>query len=127
MTGLVGGALVTVGMVLPAVAQTGPGFLRVDGGALYFEECGHGPAIVLLHDGLLHSITWDAVWPDLCRRYHVLRYDRRGMGRSPPATAPFVPADDLAELLRDRHVDRATLIGSSSGSGLAIDFALRHP
>ena len=35
----------------------------VDGAKLYYEECGSGAAIdvVLLHDGLLHAVTWDEV------------------------------------------------------------------
>ena len=37
------------------------GFVDVDGGRLYYEEVGEGPAVVLLHDGLLPSGTWDEV------------------------------------------------------------------
>lgn len=31
------------------------GYIKIDSSRLYFEECGHGDALVLLHDGLLHS------------------------------------------------------------------------
>ena len=58
------------------------GFVEVDGSKLYYEECGSGPvAVVLLHDGLANSAVWDGVWPAFCRRYHTIRYDRRGFGR----------------------------------------------
>ena len=105
------------------------GFLAVGDGRLYYEEAGPpaAPAVVLLHDGLLPSTTWDGVAPLLARRFHVIRYDRRGMGRSDPPRSPFIPTEDLLAILDGRHIARATLVGSSSGSGLAIDFAIRHP
>ena len=109
-------------------AQEPPGhFLTVDSSRVYFEECGSGPAVVLLHDGLVHAVTWDPVWKALCARFHVLRYDRRGMGRSTGPKVPFIPTEDLTALLADRKVASATLVGSSSGAGLALDFAIRHP
>src|SRR3954469_15035181 len=58
------------------------GYLDVPGSKVYYEEAGSGRAIVLLHDGLLPSVTWDAVWQPLAARYHVIRYDRRGYGSS---------------------------------------------
>jgi pimeloyl-ACP methyl ester carboxylesterase len=63
-------------------------FVSVPGGKLYFQECGAGPeAVVLIHDGVVHSAVWDDVWPSFCARFHTVRYDRRGYGRSPSATA----------------------------------------
>jgi pimeloyl-ACP methyl ester carboxylesterase len=102
-------------------------FLTVDSSRVYFEECGNGLAVVLLHDGLVHAVTWDRVWNALCARFHVLRYDRRGMGRSTGPKVPFIPTEDLTALLADRKIASATLVGSSSGAGLALDFAIRHP
>jgi len=64
----------------PATASGG--FVEVDGSKLYYEECGTGPdAVVLLHDGLANSAVWDGIWPAFCKRYHTIRYDRRGFGR----------------------------------------------
>jgi len=90
-------------------AQSPGQFVQVNGTKLYFEDCNSAAAIsvVLLHDGLIHSVTWDEVWAPLCAKFHVLRYDRRGYGRSDAATAPFSPEEDLATLIRHsttRHV-----------------------
>src|SRR5271156_5363171 len=71
-------------------------YADVGGSKIWYEECGSntsGPGVVLLHDGLLHSVTWDDVWKPLCSKYHVVRYDRRGYGRSDKARVPFVPED----------------------------------
>lgn len=106
-------------------------YMDEGGVRIWYEECGSaglpGRAVVLLHDGLVHSITWDDVWAPLCAKYHVVRYDRRGYGRSQPAKAAFTPEDDLAKIMGQVHMDRAIIVGNSSGGGLALDFALAHP
>src|SRR5262249_5057689 len=71
--------------------------------------------------------TWNGVWVPLCAKYHVVRYDRRGYGRSQPSKTRFVPEDDLQKIMRQVHMDRAIIVGNSSGGGLALDFALAHP
>jgi pimeloyl-ACP methyl ester carboxylesterase len=108
---------------------TGAGaYVEVPGGKLYYEECGSSTqTVVLLHDGVLHSAAWDEVWPAFCKHFHAIRYDRRGYGRSPAATAGYFESDDLASLLRHLKVPRATIIGSSHGGEITINFALDHP
>ncbi len=103
------------------------GFLEIGGSKLYYEECGSGPNVVLLHDGLLHAVTWDESWPALCAKFHVVRYDRRGYGRSDAPKAKFSPTEDLREIMTHAHMQRAVIVGNSSGGALAIDFALAHP
>jgi 3-oxoadipate enol-lactonase len=114
-----------------AAPKPGDSFVDVGGLKLWYEECGTAnlprTGVVLLHDGLVHSITWDGVWAPLCAKYHVVRYDRRGYGRSESAKAPFVPEDDLYKIMRQANMERAILVGNSSGAGLAVDFALAHP
>ena len=106
-------------------------YVDVGGSKVWYEQCAppepHAPAVVLLHDGLLHSVTWDDIWAPLCANHHVLRYDRRGYGRSEPAKIRFVPDDDLSVVMHRAHIDQAIIIGNSSGGGLALDFALSHP
>jgi pimeloyl-ACP methyl ester carboxylesterase len=103
-------------------------FVQVDGSKLYYEECGSGPtAIVLLHDGVVDSAVWNDVWGTLCKDFHTIRYDRRGYGRSLETTKPYYEADDLADLLRDRGIRQAALVGGSHGGNVALYFALRYP
>ena len=122
------------GLVQPAHCQNSAvalgnagDYLKLSDTRIYYEQCGSGTAVVLLHDGLLHSNTWDRVWPGLCQKYHVVRYDRRGYGRSAPAKARYSPVEDLFALLTRLDVHRAVIVGNSSGAALAIDFALAHP
>jgi pimeloyl-ACP methyl ester carboxylesterase len=112
----------------PLAAQAAPSFAPVEGGKVAYETCGSGPkAIVLLHDGILDSSAFDDAWPLLCQRFHVVRYDRRGYGDSPAATAPYDAAADLGAVMKAAGVAHATLVGSSSGGGVALDFTLAHP
>jgi len=118
----------------PSVAAQSPadavksGYLDVDGGKIYYEQAGHGPDVVLIHDGLLHSAVWDAQFSDLSKDHRVVRYDRRGYGRSmPEPTQLYDNVEDLDALLRTLHVEHAVVVGSSAGGGLAIEYTLAHP
>jgi 3-oxoadipate enol-lactonase len=113
---------------LEGVQKTVSGHVEVAGGKIDYEECGSGPAaVVLLHDQWLHSVTWDDEWRPLCAKYHTVRYDRRGYGKSEAAKASYSPADDLLAVINDRKIQRAVLVGSSTGAGVSLDFALAHP
>ena len=102
--------------------------VEVDGGQIYYETCGKGAqAIVLIHDGVINSASFDDMWPVLCKDFRVVRYDRRGYGRSPAATAPYSPQEDLAAVMRAANVEHASLAGFSFGGGLAASYALDHP
>jgi 3-oxoadipate enol-lactonase len=108
---------------------SGPGsFAEVEGSKLYYEECGTAPQNVLLvHDGVVNSAVWDEVWSEFCKHFHVIRYDRRGYGRSPAATTWYSETDDLLSLLHHLKLNRVALVGSSHGGELSIDFTLAHP
>jgi len=112
------------------LSATGPqgSFLEVEGGKLYYEECGSAPqVVVLVHDGVLHSAAWDDVWPNFCRHFHTIRYDRRGYGRSPAAAQGHYATDDLAAILHHLKIKRAAIVGSSHGGEISINFTLDHP
>jgi 3-oxoadipate enol-lactonase len=114
----------------PAKSQSsGAGsFVEVQGGKLYYEECGSGARTVLLiHDGIAHAAVWDDVWPAFCKKFHTVRYDRRGYGRSTETTSPYWETEDITALLRHLRVARTILVGSSHGGELSIDFTLQHP
>jgi pimeloyl-ACP methyl ester carboxylesterase len=116
---------------LPARAQSTPPqgyFVTVDGAKLYYEECGSASrAVVLVHDGVLHSAAWDDVWPEFCKHFHTIRYDRRGYGRSPVATQGYYPTDDLAAVVRHLELKHVAIVGSSHGGEISINFTLDHP
>jgi 3-oxoadipate enol-lactonase len=103
------------------------GYIDVEGGRLYYEMSGQGETIMFIHDGLVHSATWDEQFDRFAGEYRVIRYDRRGYGQSGPACAPYSDLEDLHRLFEQLQVSEAHLIGCSAGGRLAIDFALAYP
>jgi pimeloyl-ACP methyl ester carboxylesterase len=81
----------------------------------------------LLHDGILHSVLWDDQVPVLAKKYKVIRYDRRGFGKSSAPEAPFSHLDDLNQLFVQLNIDKAIVFGVSAGGGWSIHLALCHP
>ena len=102
-------------------------FLDIGGCKIFYEEAGKGQCIVLLHDGLVNSMTWDGEWESLSKNFRVIRYDRRGYGRSDTPTKAFSQVSDLKTLLDHLNIKHASLVGCSSGGGTAIDFTIAHP
>ena len=122
------GALFWFASAAAAAESQSGAFANVPGGKLWYETCGSGrQAMVLIHDGTLHSVGWDDVWPALCQSFHVVRYDRRGYGRSPEAKSAYSPVDDLQEVMRAAGIEHGVIVGASNGGGLAVDFTLAHP
>jgi pimeloyl-ACP methyl ester carboxylesterase len=85
------------------------------------------PLIVLIHGAMDRSAGMLKLSRQLDVEYRVLRYDRRGYGRSKPHPGPFTVeahVDDLVTLLAGR---RALLVGHSFGGNVALATAERHP
>jgi pimeloyl-ACP methyl ester carboxylesterase len=104
------------------------GYLQVQGGNLYYETAGSGAETILfIHDGLVHGEVWENQFTAFSSKYRVVRYDRRGYGRSPMPEIPYSNIEDLFEVFTALKIDKAILIGMSAGGGLSIDFTLEHP
>ena len=101
-----------------------------DGTALWFEQRGAGPDVLLVA-GLGDPLeAWQAQLDGLAGRRRVTAFDNRGAGRTPLPDAPLtVPAmaDDAAAVLRAAGVARAHVVGFSGGGTIAQELALRHP
>jgi 3-oxoadipate enol-lactonase len=93
-----------------------------------YDVRGKGSAVVLLTGSNLDRRIWarEAEW--LASSGHtVVRYDLRAHGASDTAKAAFSHLDDLLSLLDELDIRKATLIGLSAGSTIAIDAALAAP
>lgn len=103
------------------------GFAEVNGGKLYYEVAGAGHPLVLIHGGQMDRRLWDEQFQLFAKQYRVIRYDVRGFGKSPAATAPYAGEEDLYALLKFLKVEKAYLAGLSLGGRIIIDFTLVHP
>ena len=94
---------------------------------MYVEESGHGPALLLLHGGLLDHRQWApqvAAWQ---RHFRVLNCDMRKHGLTRDGDSTFVNADALARVLDTLGVRQAHVLGLSLGAVAALDFTLAYP
>src|SRR5262245_14070741 len=113
---------------LPApAAEVTSGRVPVEGGSLYFESAGEGPVVVLVHDGLVASVSWKPALERLAPYCHAVAYDRRGCGKSDPAPEKYSDVSDLDAVVRSTGARAVAIAGCSYGGQLTIDYALEHP
>jgi pimeloyl-ACP methyl ester carboxylesterase len=105
--------------------------IDVDGARLHYTVEGDGPrALAFAHGWCSKSEHWDAQAEHFRATHRVVRWDRRGMGRSradQPAASPATHADDLVAILDHEGIERVTAIGHAGGGPTAVTFAARHP
>ena len=98
-------------------------YVGVDHGTLYYEECGEGQPVILIHGHSLDHRMWDGQFADLARDYRVIRYDLRGYGLSSPQTEDFqfTHVEDLVALMDSLHIEKAHVVGLSLGGYIGAD------
>jgi pimeloyl-ACP methyl ester carboxylesterase len=86
--------------------------------------------VLLVHGYGASSASYGPVLAALAERYRVLAVDLPGFGRSDRRAGDYSPealADVLSQVLDEKGVARAHVIGHSWGSSVVLAFALRHP
>lgn len=87
-------------------------------------------SLVLIHGLGDEADTWRHIIHPLAENYHMLVFDLPGFGRSDLPERKITPVfllNCLKELLHERGVKRAILVGNSLGGVLAHAFALKYP
>ncbi len=101
--------------------------MAVEAGSIFCEVVGTGRPVVLSHDFVLHRETWDAQFSSLSDAYRIVRWDRRGYGRSDESSASYSSVDDLARVIESAANGPTVLVGCSYGSAVSLHCALDHP
>ena len=104
-------------------------YAKLDEVELYYEEAGQGYPIVLGHGGFSDITEWDPQVEALAQRYRVIRYDRRGCGRSRPRDVRQLAelwVEELRQFIVSLGLERPYLGGVSYGGMLLIEFLLKH-
>lgn len=108
-------------------------YFRVhDGGELFFEDAGSGPALLLLHGLTGTHGDFQHVFdvPSLRKHWRVIAPDARGHGRSTNPTGRFsirTCADDVIALLTHLGLDHVCAVGASLGAKTLLHVAVRAP
>jgi len=96
-----------------------------DGGRLHVVESGEGPPIVLVHGITLGVGVWVRQFRSLAGSHRVIAIDQRGHGQSIAGSGGYDfgrLADDLLEVLAEREVRGAIVVGHSMG-GMVLQLA----
>ncbi|MDE1167858.1 MAG: alpha/beta fold hydrolase [Pseudomonas sp.] len=97
--------------------------------SIYSATQGQGAAVVLISGlGGLASF-WAPLVAPLSRDYQVLTFDHPGVGHSRLDGPPSIPGivDAVLQLLDEHGIERAHVVGHSTGSLVAQSLALDHP
>lgn len=113
-----------------AELDAGSQVLKTAAGDIEFTERGSGPAVLICH-GAPGGYDQAMLIGDALAKsgFRVIAPSRPGFLRTPLTTGLLFEdqADALATLLRTLKIDRASVIGFSTGAQVAARFALRHP
>jgi pimeloyl-ACP methyl ester carboxylesterase len=114
------------------MANTTPqtGYAPVNGLNMYYEIHGTGEPLVLLHGAYMTIDAMGEVVPELAQTRQVIAVELQGHGRTADVDRPLSyeqMADDTAALLRHLGVEQADIFGFSTGGGVALQVAIRHP
>jgi pimeloyl-ACP methyl ester carboxylesterase len=104
-------------------------YLELHGDRIAYRDAGDGPTLLLIHGMAGSSATWQAIIPQLSKKFRVIAPDLLGHGMSAKPRGDYslgAFAVFLRDLLDELGVDRATVIGQSLGGGIAMQFAHQH-
>ena len=103
------------------------GFAEINGTKFHYEISGEGYPVVLVHAGIADGRMWNDQFHVFAQYYQVLRYDRRGFGKTSMIAGSFSHHADLYELLKFLKIERSFLVGCSQGAKTVLDLSLEYP
>lgn len=107
--------------------QVTAGYVDAAGARLYYEVAGEGQPVLFIHADVADHRMWDEQVAAFSRRYQVIRYDKRGFGKTTSEDGAYSPRADIVALLTHLGVAKTFVVGLSNGAALALDFTLERP
>lgn len=105
-------------------------FVDIGTEVLAYQDCGQGDVVLLLHGNMSSSAHFEPLVERLSDAYRCIVPDMRGFGDS-TYNNRFDSLTELAEdvnlLLEKLAISRAFVVGWSTGGGVGLALAARHP
>jgi pimeloyl-ACP methyl ester carboxylesterase len=102
----------------------------INGMEMYYEICGQGEPLLLLHGFTGSSFDWQPFINPLAEQYRLVMPDLRGHGRSTNPSMAFThrqSALDALALLDHLRIERCRAIGVSAGGNTLLHMATQQP
>jgi pimeloyl-ACP methyl ester carboxylesterase len=103
--------------------------LQIGEGSLYYERHGGGFPVLFVSGLTGFASFWQDQVAAFAKRFDVITHDHRGIGQSDPSRIGFTVdrmAADVVALMDALEVERAHLIGHSTGGGEVAHYLGRH-
>ena len=102
-----------------------------DGTRLYYEEAGHGSAVIFVHEYAGDYRTWEPQMRHFTRAHRCVSYSQRGY---PPSDVPAddarysqdIARDDVIALMDALKIDKAHVVGHSMGAATALHVGIHY-
>jgi pimeloyl-ACP methyl ester carboxylesterase len=111
--------------------STQPGhYVPVNGLHMYYEECGNGQPLILLHGGSGTCKMWQPHLSCFVPHFRVITPDSRAHGRTDNPTGELsyrLMADDVAAFIQALNLTKPLVFGYSDGGQIALEIGMRHP
>ena len=106
-------------------------YLQINGiKTRYWQMGNHGSTLILLHGGTASIEVWVYTIAVLAKYHRVYAFDMVGSGKSDRPSASYslrYQAKFLRDFMSALDISIATLIGTSMGGGVALQFTLIYP
>ena len=115
------------------MAEPADCFYESHGLRLHYADWGNesAPPLILIHGGLDHCRSWDAIATELQPHFHIMAPDLRGHGESEWAKgSSYSLTDHVYDLTRLMHfadVQDATIVGHSLGGMISLAYTRTYP
>lgn len=101
-------------------------YVEIDGLNIYYEECGQGDDILLLHGWGSSTVAFRGVMSALGDSHHFVALDFPGCGKSDIMQTPWDVTDYanfVIKFIEKLNLDNPTLVGHSNGGRVCIKLA----
>lgn len=106
-------------------------FVVIDGTRIHYRDEGSGPVLVMLHGSRASLHQWDGWVRELGGRFRIVRMDLEAHGlNGPDGRNDMTSERQIAQvegLVSQLGLKRFVLVGTSSGSTVAVRYAGDHP
>ena len=103
--------------------------VNIDGRQIFYAEGGQGETLVCIHGFPTSSWDFEAMWPALTGRFHVISNDLIGLGRSAKPKSPInvgMQADIIESLAIKLDIKEAHILAHDLGDTVAQELLARQ-